>query len=146
MMKSWCPARTPCTVVRRGGFEEQPTRAASWSGSDGEASGAEAVASRWRNTLRCDASRGGLRHRHASADLSPECIIATNVAPRELLWRSNRWTRFRGCPLPLSDCVARMQRRSELMHRASHPWPIFYSADKQSLLAIFTGEPIPKPI
>jgi len=32
------------------------------------------------------------------------------------------------------------------MHRASHPWPIFYSADKQSLLAILTGEPIPKQI
>jgi hypothetical protein len=32
------------------------------------------------------------------------------------------------------------------MHGASLPWPIFYSPDKQSSLAIFTGEPIPKPI
>src|SRR5450759_205427 len=48
-------------------------------------------------------------------------------------------------PFPLSNCVARMQRQSELMHRPSHPEPIFYSADKQSSRAILTGEPIPKP-
>jgi hypothetical protein len=39
-----------------------------------------------------------------------------------------------------------MQRQSEFMHGASLPLPIFYSADKQFSFAIFTDEPIPKPI
>ena len=77
---------------------------------------------------------------------SEVCIIATNDALHELLGRSKWHACFRGRPFPLSNCVARMQRESDLMHGASHPWPIFYSADKQSSLAIFTGKPIPKPI
>jgi hypothetical protein len=77
---------------------------------------------------------------------SEVCITATNVALHELLGRPKWHACFRGRPFSLSNCVARMQRQSELMYGASHSWPIFYSADKQSSLAIFTAEPILKPI
>ena len=74
-------------------------------------------------------------------------LIATNVAPRDVLWRPNRRTRFGvggrsffttvslGCNGVQNPCmVPRSQQR-----------PMFYSTNQKSSVAIFIGKPIPRP-
>jgi hypothetical protein len=75
------------------------------------------------------------------------CFIATNVAPRELLWRPNRWTRF-----GVGARSFLQLDRSDAMAPRTHAWCPgrsselrFYSTNQKSSVAIFIGKPIPRP-
>jgi hypothetical protein len=82
------------------------------------ASSFEAHASGWRNKLMSLAGMTAPCSRSRGLRRSVVCIIATNVAPRELLGRLNSRPRFDVGAVPFYNCIARMQWRPEPMHGA----------------------------
>ncbi len=73
------------------------------------------------------------------------CIIATNVAPPELLGDRTGDPFPRGGPFGFYNGIARMQgRQIPCMLPRSQQRPMFYSTNQKSSVAIFIGKPIPR--